>query len=165
MYQLTDFYSLFYLKFIKNNSSYDDDFWINGIDKPDTRAWSGYAFEQICLLHLQQIKKALGISSVQTQSSAWLGSDGNEKAQIDLLIDRDDNVINLCEMKFYNTAFSIDKKYANEMVQKMNKFASKTKTKKNLFITFITTYGLLQNQYSKQYVQNELNMDHLFKEL
>ena len=75
LYQLTDFFSIFYLKFMKNNSPFDDNFWINGIDTPEIRAWSGYAFEQICLLHLPQIKTALGINSVQTQTSAWVGSD------------------------------------------------------------------------------------------
>ena len=60
---------------MKNNSPFDDNFWINGIDTPEIRAWSGYAFEQICLLHLPQIKTALGINSVQTQTSAWVGSD------------------------------------------------------------------------------------------
>lgn len=93
--------------------------------------------------------------------------DINEKnslnnAQIDLLIDRDDNVINLCEIKFYNTEYTIDKKYAREIAKKVHAFISNTKTKKNVFVTFITSYGLIPNQYSRQYVQNELTMDSLF---
>ena len=86
-------------------------------------------------------------------------------AQIDLLIDRDDNVINICEMKFYNTEFAIDKNYAAEIAKKVNAFCSGTKTKKSVFVTFITTYGLVQNQYARQYVQNELTMDQLFVKL
>ena len=89
----------------------------------------------------------------------------NGTAQIDLLIDRDDNVINLCEMKFYNTTYTLNKKYANDIAQKINVFSNSTKTKKNIFVTFITTYGLVQNQYSNQYVQNELTIEDLFVEL
>jgi uncharacterized protein len=162
LYQLTDFYSLFYLKFIKDNSPYDEDFWINGLDKPNIRAWSGYAFEQICLLHLKQIKKALGISSVQTVSSAWLGNDGTEKAQIDLLIDRRDQVINLCEMKFSIKPYTIDKAYSDELRRKMGVFKDSTKTTKAVWLTFISTYGLIQNAHSQSLVHTSLAMEALF---
>ncbi len=162
IYQLTDFYSLFYLKFIKDNSPFDDDFWINGIDTPEIRAWSGYAFEQVCLLHLPQIKKALGISSVQTQTSAWVGSDGADKAQIDLVIDRRDQVINLCEMKFSIKPFTIDKAYADNLRYKIGVFRDATKTQKALWLTFITTHGLTQNTHAQSLVHQSLTMDALF---
>jgi uncharacterized protein len=162
LYQLTDFYSLFYLKFIKDNGEYDEDFWINGLDKPNIRAWSGYAFEQVCLLHLKQIKKALGISSVQTVSSAWLGSDGIEKAQIDLLIDRRDQVINLCEMKFSINTYSIDKAYAEDLRRKIGVFKDSTKTTKAVWLTFISTFGLIQNTHYQSLVHTSLTMDALF---
>ena len=93
---------------------------------------------------------------------SWIGKDIQNKTQVDLLIDRDDNVINLCEMKFYNTKFKIDKKYANEIAGKTDAFISSTKTKKNVFVTFITSYGLIPNQYSRQIVQSELTLDNLF---
>jgi uncharacterized protein len=162
LYQLTDFYSLFYLKFIKNNSPFDDNFWINGIDTPEIRAWSGYAFEQICLLHLSQIKIALGIQSVQTQTSAWVGSDGMRKSQIDLVIDRRDQVINLCEMKFSIKSFTIDKAYSENLQHKMDTFREATKTPKALWLTFITTKGLSQNTYAQSLVHQSLTMDALF---
>ncbi|MDZ7878636.1 MAG: ATP-binding protein [Saprospiraceae bacterium] len=162
LYQLTDFYSLFYLKFIKNNNDYDEDFWINGLDKPNIRAWSGYAFEQICLLHLKQIKKALGIGSVQTVSSAWLGSDGTNKAQIDLVIDRRDQVINLCEMKFSIKPFTIDKAYSENLRNKIGTFREATKTQKALWLTFITTNGLTQNIHAQSLVHQSLTIDALF---
>ena len=81
---------------------------------------------------------------------------------MDLLIDRDDNVINLCEMKFANGPFTIDKKYAKELMTKMEAFRSSTRTRKSIFITFVTTHGLRQNAYSRQLVQNELTMEALF---
>jgi len=162
VYQLSDFYSLFYLKFIKNNAFFDDNFWINGIDTPEIRAWSGYAFEQVCLCHTQQIKNALGISGVQTQSSAWFGTDGTEKAQIDLVIDRRDQVINLCEMKFSIKTYTIEKEQAESLRRKIGIFRDVTKTPKALWLTFITTYGLTANQHAQSLAHQELTMDALF---
>jgi hypothetical protein len=162
VYQLTDFYSLFYLKFIKNNSPFDDNYWINGIDTPEIRAWSGYAFEQVCLMHLSPIKAALGIASVQTQTSAWIGSNGKDKAQIDLIIDRRDQVINLCEMKFSINAFTIEKEYADTLRKKMGVFKEATKTNKALWLTLITTQGLTPNVHSQSLVHQALTMDDLF---
>jgi len=86
-------------------------------------------------------------------------------AQVDLLIARADHIFNLCEIKFYNTKFTIDKKYAQEILTKVNAFTEDTKTTKSVFVTFITTYGLVSNQYSRQLIQNELTMDQLFIDL
>jgi uncharacterized protein len=162
IYQLTDFYSLFYLKFIKKTSLFDDNFWINGIDTPEIRTWSGYAFEQVCLFHTSQIKRALGIVHVQTQTSAWFGGDGINKAQIDLIIDRRDQVINLCEIKFSINSFTIEKDYAENLRKKIGVFKDATKTSKALWLTFITTHGLTQNSYSQSLVHQSLTMDDLF---
>jgi len=163
LYQLSDFYSLFYLKFIQENSR-DENFWIKGSDTPEIRAWSGYAFEQVCLCHLRQIKHALGISSVQTQSSAWSGSNGDEKAQIDLVIDRRDQVVNLCEMKFSIKSFTIDKEYAENLQRKIGLFREVTKTKKATWLTFISTFGITPNAYAQSLVHQSLGMNALFEE-
>lgn len=160
LYQLSDFYSFFYLKFIKHSSDLDKNYWINAIDSPQIRAWSGYAFEQVCLAHLDKIKQALGISGIQTRSSAWVGKSGDQKAQIDLVIDRRDQVINLCEMKFSMDKFNLDKSYAESLRRKVSIFKSATKTQKAIFVTLITTFGLsTQNQ---DVVQNSFDMDILF---
>ncbi len=161
LYQLIDCYSLFYLKWIKNSSSLDEGYWISQIDSPAQRAWSGYAFEQICLYHLREIKIALGISGVQTESSSWIGRSERKGAQIDLVIDRRDRVINICEMKFSIDTYTIDKKYADELRNKLNVFRAETETKKALFLTLITTFGITQNKYSAL-IQNEVKMDALF---
>lgn len=162
LYQLTDFYSLFYLKFVNNKNRFDDDFWLKSLDSPEIRAWSGYAFEQVCLCHLRQIKHALGIAGVQTQASAWSGGHENEKAQIDLVIDRRDQVINLCEMKFSIKPFSIDKDYADNLRKKIGVFKSTTKTPKATWLTFITTFGLTPNTHAQSLVHQSLTMDALF---
>ena len=162
LYQLIDCYSLFYLKWIKRSSALDENFWINQLDSPSQRAWSGYAFEQVCLAHIRQIKKALGISGVQTVTSSWISFNSPKGAQIDLLIDRRDQVINICEMKFSINNFAIDKKYADELKNKMSVFKEETRTKKALFLTIITTHGLTKNNFALM-VQNELKMDVLFE--
>lgn len=159
LYQLSDYYSHFYLKFIKANHSPDKNRWINGLDDPAQRAWAGYAFEQVCLGHVQQIKQALGISGIQTSTSSWVG----QGAQIDLVIDRRDRVVNLFEMKFSQAAFTINKSYAQQLRNKVNIFRENTRTNKSVFLTMITTFGLTKNEHSLLIVQNALTMDVLFQ--
>jgi uncharacterized protein len=165
IYQLVDFYSLFYLRFIANSSTLDHQSWTNGIDSPEYRTWSGYAFEQVCLAHIPQIKHALGINGIQTVTTAWLGEKEGQKAQIDLVIDRRDQVINLCEMKFSINEYTIDKTYADVLRNKISLFRSVTGTQKALFLTMITTYGLAPNEYAMSLVQNNLTADVLFREI
>ena len=158
LYQLTDFYSLFYLKFIKENYLLDGNSWLNGLDSPKQRAWSGYAFEQVCLAHTAEIKNGLGISGIQTATSSWMGNG----AQIDLVIDRRDMVINIFEIKFSINDFTINKKYAEELRNKISAFKEATGTRKAIFLTMITTFGLVKNEYSTSLVQTDLTMDTLF---
>jgi len=126
------------------------------------KTWAGFSFETICIKHVAQIIEGLKISGINTAHGSWIERNKPNGTQIDLLIDRDDNVINICEMKFCNAEYTIDKKYAEEILKKVNIFSRVSKTKKNLFVTFITTYGLISNQYSRQHVQSELTMNHLF---
>ncbi len=163
IYRLSDFYSLFYLKFIKNNTNYDEGVWVNTIDHPSHRAWTGYTFEQVCLAHISQIKKELGISGIYSQSCSWKSSQSNGGAQIDLVIDRRDRVVNLCEIKYSINAFSINKSYADNLRNKIAIFRNETKTQKAIFLTMITTFGLHRNEYSSSVVQNEMKMDALFQ--
>lgn len=162
LYQLTDFYTLFYLNFIQNHQLTEKDFWIKAIDNPKYRTWSGYAYEQVCLYHLEQIKKALGISGIATNTSSWRSKSSENGAQIDLVIDRRDQVVNLCEMKFSINKFEIDKKYDADLRHKVGTFKTETKTRKSVFMTMITTFGLQNNAYSGN-VQNDLSMDLLFE--
>lgn len=163
IYQLVDFYTLFYFKFIRDSLPGEVNQWMNAIDNPRHRAWSGYAFEQVCLCHLPQIKKALGISGVQSTSSSWRSTTIKNGAQIDLVIDRRDQVINLCEMKFSINPFVIDPKYAEELRNKIGTFRTETRTRKSVFLTMITTFGLQANSYSTGLVQNSITMDSLFE--
>ena len=164
LYQLVDFYSLFYMQFLKDVNPIGQNSWMTFMDSPKYRAWSGYAFEQVCLYHLPQIKQALGISGVQTNVSSWLSKTKGNGAQIDLVIDRRDLVINLCEMKYSINPFTIDNKYAEVLRNKIGFFRQETGTRKSVFLTMVTTFGLQPNSHAAGLVQNDLQMDILFRE-
>jgi AAA+ ATPase superfamily predicted ATPase len=161
LYQLIDFFSLFYLNFMKNNRHSDEHFWATLIDSAKHRAWSGYAFEQICMQHTAQIRHKLGISGVVTYSAAWRSKKSDPAAQIDLLIDRNDGIINLCEMKYSENEFVIDKKQDENLRNKRGAFISETKTRKAVHTTMITTYGVKRNEYWNN-IQSEATMNDLF---
>lgn len=163
LYQLIDLYTLFYLKFVENNEYYDSDFWTSNYRDPHLNNWRGLAFEKLCLWHVSQIKEVLGISGVSARICSWIGSNGDgQKAQIDMLIDRKDEVVNVCEMKYCAGAYSITKKYAQELEKKIAVFMSATKTKKIPVLTFITNSGLKENQY-RDLAQKSLTLSQLFR--
>ena len=162
LFRLTDEYSLFYLKFIEGTKPAKRGLWMKLSQLPTYKVWAGFTFETICMKHVEQIKEALRISGIRSVEGSWIGKGGAQGAQVDLLIDRDDNVVNLCEMKFANGPFTIDKKYAGELMKNAEAFRSATRTRKSIFITLITTHGLAHNAYSRQLVQNELTMEVLF---
>ncbi len=164
VYRLTDEYSLFYLKFIEKTRATGEGTWERLSESASWRSWSGYAFEAICLKHVTQIKKGLNIATIYTEESVWrhVPGKGQPGAQIDLLLDRKGHCMNLCEMKYSVEEFTINKKYAEELAQKKSVFIARTKTKKTIFLTMITTYGVVRNPYSKNLVQSEVTMDALF---
>lgn len=167
LYRLIDEYSLFYLRFIEKNRHDSKEAWQALSQTQSYKVWSGYAFETICLKHVPQIKKALGISGIYSISSSFLKKATTEEpgVQIDLLIDRNDQVINLMETRFYNTEFTITKDYAAKLREKIRVFQESTRTKKQLFLTFITTFGLKENQHSLGLVSSEIKMDSLFEDV
>ena len=162
LFQLTDFFTLFYFNFMSDNKFNDEHFWTNFIENARHRAWSGYAFEQVCLAHLPQIKHKLGIAGVLTNTSSWRSSEKDNGAQIDLLIERNDKIINLCEMKYVQEQFVIDKKQDGNLRKKRAAFKYETKTNKPVHLTMITTYGVKRNEYWG-HIQSEVMMDDLFE--
>ncbi|HEY6899608.1 MAG TPA: ATP-binding protein, partial [Puia sp.] len=164
IYKLSDEYSLFYLKFIEHARASGPGTWHKIVAGQSYKSWSGYAFETICQKHVPQIKKAIGISAVYTEVSGWkyIGKDGEKGAQIDLLLDRRDHCINLCEIKFSADEFVIDKRYAGELENKVKVFRRQTKTRKTIFPTMITPYGVLKNGYYTNLIQAEVLMGDLF---
>lgn len=165
LYRVIDEYSLFYLAFIETHRGRAKDVWAQKRGTPAWRAWSGYAFEGICLKHVSAIKRGLGIEAVETTESAWFHRPTDEDdrgAQIDLVIDRKDASINLCEMKFSEAEYVIDKRYASELVEKRDTFRRVTRTKKSLFTTMVTTMGVRPNEHFRAVVDATVNLDALF---
>ena len=163
-YRLSDEYSRFYLRWIESWRG-DAGGWLKMRGRPNWHAWSGLAFEELCMKHLGQIKAALGIAGVSTESSSWTfrPKDGSETgSQIDLLIDRADGCINLCEMKFSEAPFVIDKRYATTLRQRRDSFRRATGTRKSLFLTFVTTEGVASNAYGLELVDASVTLDALF---
>lgn len=141
--------------------------WIMFANGPSWNSWAGIAFENICLKHIQPIKKALGIASVHTEQYAWRTpvsySEKWPGAQIDLIIDRMDHCMNVCEMKFTRTEFEITSKYAQELQNKLTQFQLHSKTRKTLFLTFITTSGIKNIEQYQDLIPCTLTMDALFE--
>ena len=167
IYRLTDEYSLFYLQFMETKRNESTGIWKHLSQTQAYKTWSGYAFESICLKHLVQIKKALNIGGVYSLASTFYkkGSKSQKGVQIDLVLDRNDHVVNLFEIKFYNETLSISKTYANALREKMSTFKKATKTRKQLFWTIITTFGIDPNQHSLGLIDSVLDMNVLFEKL
>lgn len=166
IYRLMDNFSLFYLKYMQENKTNDEAFWSHSYASSVRLAWCGLAFERLCFQHVPQIKRALGISGVVTNTYSWQVKDDPEYgpgAQIDMLIERADNAINVCEMKFSNKEYTINKDYDKILRHKVTRFAESIGYRKGVRLTMITTYGVTHNAYWNE-VQNEVVADDLFKE-
>lgn len=170
--RLIDEYTFFYLTWIENVRSSilrstvpAVNYWNTVYKTPLWYECSGHTFENICLKHVSKIKAFLGVAGVSTEESHFLyvpKQDSKRGAEIDLVIDRADDCINLCEVKFCNSEFVIDRDYAEQLERKRNVFQEVTKTKKTIFITMITPYGVVKNEHYIGLVDQQLIMDDLF---
>lgn len=164
LYRISDEYSLFYLKFIEPATHYEPGAWLKQANSHTYRAWAGFTFEGICIKHIQKIKTALGISQVASANYSWFDKGKlNKGAQIDLVIDRADNIVNLCEMKFHRGLYALTKGDADDLRTKIEAFQTRSKSAKTILILVFTTFGLQKNEYSVELVQNELKIGCLFK--
>ena len=162
IYQLVDPFTLFYYKFINKYGHSDKPFWQYQIGTRQHDTWAGLAFEQLCLNHHQQIEKALGISGIITQVYSWTTlPNAEEKAQIDLIIQRADKVINVCEMKFYDSKYTMKVKDYDDMERRVRIFRESRDIRKAIHPVLVTTYGLTHNKYSHLF-QNVVTLKDLF---
>ena len=163
-YQLLDAFSLFHMRFIEPESNPDPNEWTFGISSKAKSAWEGIAFERVCLLHVREIKRALQIGGVKTSTCSWrhiADETYGKGAQIDLLIDRADNVINICEMKYSSGKYTLSKNDCESIDNKIDAFKAVSNTAKSIHLTLVTTNGLAENAYSHR-PQNVLVLDDLF---
>lgn len=162
-YRLTDFFSQFHLSFVEGNKTTDDSFWQNNLLSPSLNAWREFTFESLCFYHIKQIKQALGISGVSTECSPWKSRKESEGAQIDMVIDRADHVINICEMKFADDEYAITASYDKTLRHKLTLFREENKCRDTLHLTLVTTFGLAFNEYAGC-IQKVITMEDLFRE-
>ena len=162
IYRIKDFYTLFYYKYVEGQNTQDPLRWTHLSSSQQVVSWQGFSFELLCLLHLEQIKKTLGIDRILNDSSAWRSRQSDRNTQIDLVINRADHNINLCEMKFANGLYAIDKSYEQKLLERMSIFRAATKTRCSTRLTMVTTYGVLKNKHSGL-VDDEIVLDDLFQ--
>ncbi|MGN1245253.1 MAG: ATP-binding protein [Muribaculaceae bacterium] len=162
LYQLIDPFTLFHFQIANSATSPDPNFWTNSQNSHLYSTWCGLAFEMLCLNHVEQIKSALGIAGVASHVFSWFGKGETRSAQIDMLIDRADNTINICEMKFYNKEYAMTANDEENINRKVAAFIESTKTEKSVIVTLITSKGLVQNEHSGC-VQKQLTLSQLFQ--
>ena len=162
-YKLTDFYSLFYIRFVEKGRRMNVDYWQNNQLTPSVTAWRGLAFEDVCMVHVQQIRQALGILGVQSEASPWhyVSVDKKMGVQIDLLINRSDRIVDICEMKFCVNTYRMDKKADESIRNKIQVVMDTVRGRKAIHPVIVTTYGLAKNEYSSR-IQRVITMDDLF---
>ena len=162
-YKLTDPFCLFYLKFVQGQTGIDPDFWMHNVASPSINAWRGIAFEELCFSHFRQIKSALDILGVSSRQSALVvkGDGETEGMQMDLLIDRKDNVLNVCEMKFVGADFEVDNDYDRKLRHRLQWMIDRMGRKYSLQMTLVTTFGLKYGMHSGIF-QQVVTLDSLF---
>lgn len=160
IYKLTDFYTMFYLNFVPKAKA-ESNFWSNHINTPEVNNWFGLTFENICLAHIPQIKETLHLDRISTQCYSWRSKTSTPGAQIDLIIDRADNMINLCEIKYSKDEYKITQEDDKLLRNRMTAFRNETGTRSGIYLTMITTYGFTTSIYNET-VPVKLNMDCLF---
>ena len=160
IYQLTDFYTHFYNSFCRKRTT-DDRYWSNTLNTPRQNNWYGLAFERLCMAHVPQIKKSLGIDRIHTEYYSWRSKESKPAAQIDLIIERADNVTNLCEIKYSKGPYTIDVQEENKLRNRISDFETETGINTAIHLTLITTFGLKSNAHSSE-ITNVILLDDLF---
>ena len=165
-YQLIDNFTLFYLQFVRDEKSRTGDFWTARVSEGRKNEWRGHAFERLCMEHVQQIKSRLGISGVYTEVYSWYRAASRDVrgAEVDLLIDRRDGIVNLCEMKYSGMGpYALKKEEDDRIQRRIQAYREVIGVKRSIHLTLITTFGLLHNAY-RNHVQSEVTLDDLFRD-
>jgi uncharacterized protein len=165
LFRLVDAYSLFYLTYIQKLTKTAKYTFTNFNDLVSWKIWTGYAFENVCFAHINQIKMALSINGISSSIASFIAKpkEGLSGTQIDLLIDRNDNCMNVCEMKFASSNYTITKADVKNIDSKKEVLIYHSKTKKHLFTTLVTTHAISDNEYKLNYINQVILLDDLFK--
>jgi hypothetical protein len=161
IYQLCDFFSLFYLTFI-DRAEVELQYWAHHINTPEVNSWMGLTYEQICMAHIQQIKHALRIDAISTLSYSWRSRTTTPAAQIDIIIERADRIVNICEVKYSQEAYKLEKEEYDKMCKRKNAFIQETGLRHTPWLTMITTEGIAPGKYAEM-IQSQVGLDGLFE--
>lgn len=168
MFRLSDFYSLFYFRYVENNNTKDELYWQHHFMDRSVEAWRGLTFEEVCMWHLPHIKQALGISGMATEASSWRYVPGNNEeragCQIDIVIKRVDNLIHLIECKFSDTQYTITKDYSAKLKERMMIFKEVTGVRQSIATTFISPFGI-KNNANSSFIHSQLTTKNLFRSI
>lgn len=160
IYQLMDMFSLFHIHFADKSGS-DSRYWANHLGTPEMNTWLGLAYERVCLLHTEQIKETLHIDTIASEQYSWRSKESTPAAQIDLIIDRADDVVNVCEIKYSTKEYSLSEDESQKIAYRLETFRRETGTRQSLYLTLITASPLAENTYSDD-IPVKLTMDALF---
>ena len=164
IFQLTDNFTLFHYRFLEKLGDADEGAWEAMQNTPAVNVWRGLSFERVCMAHIEQIKRKLGISGIITRQYAWRSSDnGTDGAQIDILIERSDKAVNICELKYSQGEYEITKEEHLKLLHRRDAFIKEQKLKGAAYLTFVTTCGVTHNAYWND-IQSEVTLDDLFAE-
>ena len=160
IYQLCDFFSLFYLTFIER-AEVEQQYWSHHINTPEVNSWMGLTYERICMAHIQQIKHSLHLDTISTLSYSWRSKTSTPAAQIDFIIERADKIINICEVKYCQGEYNLDKDEYERIKKRKNAFIQETGLRHVPWLTMITTEGVARGKYSEM-IQTQVTLDDLF---
>ena len=160
IYQLSDFFSLFYLTFV-DRAEVEMEYWSHHINTPEVNTWMGLAYERICMAHIPQIKRALRIDGISTLNYSWRSKTAKPAVQIDLIIERADRIVNVCEVKYSQEEYELDKDEYDKINCRRNTFIKETGLRHASWLTMITTEGLAKGMYSGM-IQSVVTLDDLF---
>lgn len=160
IYQLCDFFSLFYLTFV-DRAEVETEYWAHHINTPEVNTWMGLAYERICMAHIMQIKRALRIDGISTLNYSWRSKTSKPAAQIDIIIERADRIVNVCEVKYSLDKYELNKEEYEKINQRRTAFIQETGLRHASWLTMITTEGLAKGLYSEM-IQSQVTLDDLF---
>ena len=163
IYQLCDFFSLFYLTFV-DRAEIETNYWMHHINTPEVNIWMGLTYERICLAHIPQIKRALRIDGISTLNYSWRSKVSKPAAQIDIIIERADKIVNVCEVKYSQDKYELDKEEFERINRRRNTFIKETGLHHTAWLTMITTEGIAKGAYSEM-IQSQVTLDDLFLEV
>jgi hypothetical protein len=160
IYQLCDFFCLFYLTFIER-AEVEQQYWSHHINTPEVNSWMGLTYERICMAHIQQIKHSLHLDTISTLSYSWRSKTSTPAAQIDIIIERADKIVNICEVKYCQYEYNLDKDEYERINKRKNAFIKETGLRHTPWLTMITTEGVARGKYSEM-IQTQVTLDDLF---